>query len=416
MLASAVAAGEQAHEQARDMAPTVRRVLRKASTRTALQQAVGRRRNAASLVDAVTSYSPMDGHADLDDSLKRALDHADQVSLQVVRQSVGAMLLFADACPVKAPLAWGPDVLGRELRTMVRALDRQEESLRKALASGRSAERQAKTWARTGRQAWIELAPYARALDRWGEARGSKRRLIPQQVELSLRVAEAAQAALRAYAAGTLCSIAVTADGPLADQWRQAAAAGTVDTIPGKSVERIEDADSAFTASVNGDNVRITGVVNSTRAIQVTQQKRVHVLGLSSPTGPRTIVILPFFNPLPLGIEVGTVLQVGGVYLEDVLDEYVNTNTRRTLRDVETVFGSRRGLRVNRFSLEDVEKAQPWTGWVANHIRPALDVAPSALSAVWSLQPGLSHVVARRTWSTELPENWRRNARIPDGG
>lgn len=403
------AAGSSQHEVAalaRATSPRVRAVLRRQSTVDALTQGAGSNASRQAFVAALLDYSPSHASAALEDGVARAWATAHVMSLQVVRQIVAKHLAWGVAAPVRAPLAWGLDVLPGELTRLGAALTSTEARLCDALAHGGPAGAVAGEWARLGRSTWEAVVPYARALDNWANARGPKRRLIPQQIALSLQVAEVARAALRAVAAGLLCDLAVAGDGPQAAAWAGAAAGADVSPLAATALGPVQWPDEVYAAAAPGDPARMTGAVKEVRSIQVNRDKRIHVLVISSPGGTPTLAVLPYFNPIPLGLQVGSAVQLSGKVQADALAEFVNDNTRRALDAVEQQLGTRRGLAVSRF--QPADPAHGWAGWVAATIRPAFDVAPSSISGLWSLQPGLEHVVARKTWHTDDPDRWRR--------
>lgn len=409
MLGAAASSEEEVRALARATSPKVRAVLRRTTTIDALNRGAGTNKSRQAYVAKLKDYSPTQAGAAMGESLTQAWAMADFVSTHLVQRVMTKHLVWGVAAPVRAPLKWGLEALPVELTKLHTELADTETLLCAALARCQTeqASAAARRWARQGRSTWEAVVPYARALDNWANARGSKRRLIPQQIDLSLQVAEVGRASLRAIAAGLLCDLALAGDGPRADGWIKAAAGNDVTPLAQTALGPVQWPDDVFAAAASGDSVRITGAVKEVRSIQVNRDKRIHVLVISSPGDSPAIAVLPYFNPISLGLKVGSAVQLSGKLQTDALAEFVNNNTRRSLDALAQEYGTRQGLAVARF--EPASPANGWVGWVAATIRPAFDVAPSSISGLWSLQPGLEHVVARKTWHTDPPEKWRRN-------
>lgn len=416
MLALASTKSEEADEVAKAASPGVRKVLRRKSTIDAVSDGASSNKSRQAYAAKLLTFTPLTASGALADRVDQGWAALDLASVHVVRRLVSGLMVWGEACPVRAPLAWGLDELPQELDALTDALDAKEIKLCRELSQASAlAGPAARAWAQHGRLVWETVVPYARALDKWADARGPKRRLIPQQFALSLRVAEVARAGLRAYAAGNLCDLSLSGDGPAGEDWCEAAGAAPISNLAHIALAPLQSAEQAFSAATVGQTVRVTGAVNSIRTIQVNRGKRIHVLILSSPGSPRSMAVLPYFNPIPLGIQVGTVVQLSGKFQADALDEFVNRNTSKALSALEQELGTRQGIGVARFDLDKEAKINKWAGWVATRVRPAFDVAPSSISGLWSLHPGLHHVVARKTWFTEDRPDWRRELVLPEG-
>jgi len=257
--------------------------------------------------------------------------------------------------------------------------------------------------------------PYARALDNWASTATDTRRLNGNHIELSLKTAEGGRAALQAYALGRLCSLTFIERGsdPAEIAWLKLAALPSGGAIPEVTLARSRYAGTWPSPTVDGVTLRVKGVIAGTAAIQVNENKRIHALVLIRPGGTRSLAILPFFSPKPLGILPGTIVELVGTVHTDVMSEYSNRNTAKAIAALYgQVNQDKRGIIIQRFQLsEHAERDR--SAAIAQRLRPIYDVAPSSVAGIWSLQPGLASVITSKSWFVDETPDARHRALAP---
>lgn len=328
---------------------------------------------------------------------------------QTIRQIVSAHLALALTGRLESRLEYGVSDLAGALASASDRLAGLEKSLRHDMASGHTnLAALADELAAAAEEVWATFSPYARALDLWALDPGGKRRIIPQQVRLSLQTAATLRQAMRAVAMGTFVAL-LFADGasdPASELWVKSASGDSFSTVEEVEYVAPQFGDAFRASQVPGQQLNVTGAVIWSKAFQMNRDKRVTVLQVAVPQAEPVLLVSPYFTPSYVGIETGTVVQLRGTFSDAVLDEFTNANTRTTVETIRTSAGTEAGIVIDRFQLAGAG-GDDWGNWTATQLRPMYDIAPNSLHGLWSLHPGLRSVIKAASWYTESADRQR---------
>ena len=401
---------------ARTVDPFVTRMARRPEVRAAMLKAATPSNKAH--VDQALRVTPTRVVTDLSRRLDDLWETLEQRRRLVVRREVLELLSLAVTAPVVAPLPWSSRQLPTELKKRGSVIASAKRSLLRTLSRPNSdPEPIAVAMAAECKEAWLALAPYARALDNWAQVKPTVRVFDAAHVALSLRTATVAREAVSGYAMGRLCSLTFADLGsdPSQSTWREIAALPQADGLSELSLSRVRFAGNVPTSTADGDVIRVTGAVAAVRRLQVNEGKQVYALVLAGPAEKLSVAVLPYFNPQPLGVIPGCVLQLSGTLRDDAMGEFTNRNTAKAVAALyETVHGNRRGIVISRFALNE-RADRDRDAAVVRLVRPTYDFAPSAIAAIWSLQPGLPDVIRTKSWFVE-PSREARDAALGSSG
>lgn len=230
------------------------------------------------------------------------------------------------------------------------------------------------------------LAPLAIGLDRWIRgAPGSSLRYRPDVASAALNVASAYRGSLLVAASARLLRL-VSESGvdDLVRPWRIAAR-----ELPPGSLRQLDGSDAPASS-------RVRGVVASIESVQVGPTKRIAVVRTRRGPSSGDTMVLPYFNPIYVGLVVGSVVEMRLEMRDDVFAEFTNASTRARLGAIADRAGTTKG---GVFQRRDVDAfaENSFVGWMTKNARPAYDALPDSIDGRWSLGRWFALAVATDT-------------------